>query len=314
MKPYLICHMIASVGGRTLLRRWRPVDESRGPLFERLHERLGSDAWLVGRVTGQEYAKLDAYPRHTEQVYPREPWFARRDAAAYGVVLDARGKIAWGRADIGRDPIVVVLTETVSDAHLAGLRKDGVSYIFAGERERELDLGRALAILNEELGIKRLELNGGGVTNGSFLRAGLIDEVSLPIFPAVDGAKGAPCVFDSRDAGAGTAARSARWRSQAARCWRAGRYGCATGSRTGERAAHSSRVLIEADMGTTSAATGNVEASETSDFDAIIIGAGVSGLYQLYKLRELGLRVRVLEAGGGIGRHLVFEPVSRRPV
>jgi cation diffusion facilitator CzcD-associated flavoprotein CzcO len=37
------------------------------------------------------------------------------------------------------------------------------------------------------------------------------------------------------------------------------------------------------------------------DFDAIIIGAGVSGLYQLYKLRELGLKVRALEAGTGIG-------------
>src|SRR4029077_2318463 len=28
----------------------------------------------------------------------------------------------------------------------------------------------------------------------------------------------------------------------------------------------------------------------STDFDAIIIGAGVSGLYQLYKLRELGSR------------------------
>jgi riboflavin biosynthesis pyrimidine reductase len=112
-------------------------------------------------------------------------------------VLDAQGKIAWGRADIGGDPIVVVLTERVSDAHLAGLRKDAVSYIFAGEREP--DLGRALDILNKELGIKRLELNGGGITNGSFLRAGLIDEISLAIFPAIDGAKGASCVFDSRD-------------------------------------------------------------------------------------------------------------------
>src|SRR6185437_3429420 len=37
------------------------------------------------------------------------------------------------------------------------------------------------------------------------------------------------------------------------------------------------------------------------DFDAIIIGAGVSGLYQLYRLRELGLRVRVFEAGTGVG-------------
>ena len=37
------------------------------------------------------------------------------------------------------------------------------------------------------------------------------------------------------------------------------------------------------------------------DFDAIVIGAGVSGLYQLYRLRELGLRVRVFEAGTGVG-------------
>jgi cation diffusion facilitator CzcD-associated flavoprotein CzcO len=38
-----------------------------------------------------------------------------------------------------------------------------------------------------------------------------------------------------------------------------------------------------------------------TEFDAIVIGAGVAGLYQLYKLRELGLRVRVFEAGSGVG-------------
>ncbi|MDP2372632.1 NAD(P)-binding protein, partial [Reyranella sp.] len=37
------------------------------------------------------------------------------------------------------------------------------------------------------------------------------------------------------------------------------------------------------------------------DYDAIVIGAGMSGLYQLIKLRELGLRTRVLEAGTGVG-------------
>src|SRR6201982_2673213 len=37
------------------------------------------------------------------------------------------------------------------------------------------------------------------------------------------------------------------------------------------------------------------------DFDAIVIGAGVSGLYQLYRLRKLGLTVRVFEAGTGVG-------------
>ena len=37
------------------------------------------------------------------------------------------------------------------------------------------------------------------------------------------------------------------------------------------------------------------------DFDAIIIGAGMSGMYQLYKLRGLGLKVLILEAGTGVG-------------
>ena len=42
-------------------------------------------------------------------------------------------------------------------------------------------------------------------------------------------------------------------------------------------------------------------AETTNDFDAIVIGAGVSGLYQLYRLRELGMSTRVFEAGSDIG-------------
>src|SRR5215472_3395690 len=204
MKPHVICHMVASVDGRILIGRWRPADSHQTGLFDRLHELLGGDAWLVGRVTGQEYAKRDAYSASADQSYPREPWFARRAARAYGIVLDAHGKIGWGRSDIGDDPIVAVLTKRVSDAHLAGLRRDGVSYIFAGEDD--LDLGLALEILNRELGLQRLLLEGGGGSNWAFLRAGLIDEISLAICPALDGAKGAPSIFDSSDKDAGVAA------------------------------------------------------------------------------------------------------------
>ena len=51
-----------------------------------------------------------------------------------------------------------------------------------------------------------------------------------------------------------------------------------------------------------SPAVPNGTSTETvTDFDAIVIGAGVSGLYQLYRLRELGLKVRVFEAGTGVG-------------
>ena len=37
------------------------------------------------------------------------------------------------------------------------------------------------------------------------------------------------------------------------------------------------------------------------DFDAVVIGAGISGMYQLYRLRELGYTVKGVEASDNIG-------------
>ena len=198
MKPHVICHMVSSVDGRILSSRMRPKGANSGGLFERLHDELKGDAW---RVTGREFAKRESYPAQADQTFPREHWFARREAAAWGIALDRHGKIAWGRSDIGGDPIVVVLSEQVSDAHLAGLRSEQVSYIFAGKHD--IDLALALEILNRELGVKRLLVEGGGGSNGSFLRAGLVDEISLAILPAVDGSRGAPSVFELERQGGG---------------------------------------------------------------------------------------------------------------
>ena len=41
--------------------------------------------------------------------------------------------------------------------------------------------------------------------------------------------------------------------------------------------------------------------ARTTTLDAIVIGAGIAGLYQLYRMRELGLKVRAFEAASGVG-------------
>jgi cation diffusion facilitator CzcD-associated flavoprotein CzcO len=41
--------------------------------------------------------------------------------------------------------------------------------------------------------------------------------------------------------------------------------------------------------------------SSGQEFDAVIVGAGISGMYQLHKLREIGLTAKVFETGTGVG-------------
>ena len=48
-------------------------------------------------------------------------------------------------------------------------------------------------------------------------------------------------------------------------------------------------------------AAGIGTSEEVERFDAIVIGAGITGLYSLYRLREHGLSVRIFEEGGGVG-------------
>jgi riboflavin biosynthesis pyrimidine reductase len=209
MKPYVLCHMVCSIDGRIWGSRWRPKANVVPNLFETLHDQLvaenpGGGSWLCGRVTAQEFArgKGKVYPP-TDKVFPRENYFVQREAKAWGIFLDAHGKAVWERSDCGGDPILVILTEQVPDSHLAGLRADNVSYIFAGKTE--IDLAAALETLNRELGIERLMLEGGGGANGALLRAGLVDEISLVISPVIDGASGAPTVFNSGDVDLGPA-------------------------------------------------------------------------------------------------------------
>jgi cation diffusion facilitator CzcD-associated flavoprotein CzcO len=54
-------------------------------------------------------------------------------------------------------------------------------------------------------------------------------------------------------------------------------------------------------MPDTGITTLNAKPASATTFDAIVIGAGIAGLYQLYRLRELGLSVRAFETGSGVG-------------
>lgn len=53
-----------------------------------------------------------------------------------------------------------------------------------------------MGILGDKFGVKRLGVVEGGHINGSFLQAGLLDEVSFMIGGGIDGRAGMAVVFD----------------------------------------------------------------------------------------------------------------------
>jgi riboflavin biosynthesis pyrimidine reductase len=189
MKPQIICHMLASLDGSLHPSRFTTSpDGSRAEwssLYEQIHGDLAGDAWIVGRVTMAEMGKAAAHPPAETGKVDRPYHFAQASTGSYAVALDSSGKLHFARPDIGGDHVVVLLGHDVADSHLAELAADGVSYIIA--ETEEIDLAQMLEVLGRELGIRRLLLEGGAGINGSFFAAGLVDELSLLVAPAIDG-------------------------------------------------------------------------------------------------------------------------------
>ena len=194
MKPYVICHMLGSVDGKIKQNIWGLKDASK--YFEEPAAKIKADAWLVGRVTMQEFSSKKPLPKTGARLrIPKEDFVAERKSKTFAVVIDPSGKCTWDTNMVSTEQVIEVLTEKVSPAYLAHLREKKVSYIFGGEKE--LDLKRVLEKLYKLFGIRTLRIDGGGHVNGSFLKAGLIDEFSFVLAPIADGTTGQPTVFEA---------------------------------------------------------------------------------------------------------------------
>lgn len=78
-----------------------------------------------------------------------------------------------------------VVTGQASKEYLAYLRSIELPYIIAGKEG--LDIPLALRKLKEEFEIEQLALCGGGILNGAFFKADMIDELSMVMYPYVQG-------------------------------------------------------------------------------------------------------------------------------
>lgn len=200
MRPRVILHMMSSIDGRITPEGW-PEQANRGEVYEAVHRALAADAWLVGRRTMDEFSHGEPRPISADRPYPRQTWKApAAGIGPYAVCLDPSGRLHLNHGRVNGDAVVAVLVDAVPDDHLAELRRDGISYLFAGGSE--IDLLYAIRALRAEFGIETILLEGGGVTNGAFLGADLVDEISLIVLPIADGKPDRPTTFDRNRLGA----------------------------------------------------------------------------------------------------------------
>lgn len=201
MRPRVICHMMSSVDGRLLTDRWSPpVGDVSFQDFLAAYAVLGAEwkteAWLLGRNTVREFC----FPRTFDHAglppaTDFAPHVAPRRSPRILVIPDPEGEIFYDCNTVRGDNIVALLGRQVSAAYLQHLKESGVSYLFAGKDGT--DLREALRLLSSVFGIASLLLQGGGIINGAFLKAGLIDDLSLAIYPGLDGLAGIPSIFEA---------------------------------------------------------------------------------------------------------------------
>ena len=191
-RPYIICHMVQSLDGKvTGDFLYTPACEPATDLYYQLNRDLPSQGFACGRVTMEGSFTQGWYPDLTAfsgVTVPEGDFVADHKACRFAVSFDRRGRLGWKEPVIvDEDPgyggchIIQVMCQGVDTAYLAYLRKTGVSYLLAGSDD--LDLPLALHTLKTLFGIETLLLEGGSIINGTFQRAGLIDELSLVVAP-----------------------------------------------------------------------------------------------------------------------------------
>ncbi|MGN0206530.1 MAG: dihydrofolate reductase family protein [Muribaculaceae bacterium] len=200
MKPKVICHIMSSVDGRLLTRRWSKPHNGASlsevcNTYSVISNQLCTDAWMFGKNTLQEFGFTSHY-NHLGKAIVSCPksYHGKHSSTRMFVVADPLGEITYTSDTVRNDNIITILGERVSEDYLKHLREMGISYLFAGKEGTNLEL--ALETLHDEFGIKSLTIQGGGIINGAFLKAGLLDELSLLIYPGIDGLSGIPSIFE----------------------------------------------------------------------------------------------------------------------
>lgn len=193
MKPFIISHMMMSVDGRIDCAMTEKIEEPS--VYYDALDSLACPSLLMGRVTMQlHYASGQWTAGGNTAPVGHECFHVASGSEGYTIALDTHGSLAYSGNTADGKPLLVVVAECCPKAYLDYLAGKGISWVAAGKEH--IDLRRAMELVADHFGVRRISLVGGGHVNGAFLAAGLLDEVSVMVGPGIDGRRGMTAIFD----------------------------------------------------------------------------------------------------------------------
>ena len=223
-RPYLIVHAVASADGRVSLGPNRTAFDD-----------VGDERWQAtwGSLESLEGERRALVALHKPQVLlegsgsiVKEDGRLRElpaprpdDAGLYedylpASVVDSPNHVGWlamvdgrGRVRSGMKEFpgwegwhtLHLVSHTTPREYLAFLRRSEIPYLVAGHEH--VDLVQIMVKLSALLGVSTVISTAGSRLNGALLRAGLVDEVSLVLAPALVGGSKTPTLFESDELG-----------------------------------------------------------------------------------------------------------------
>jgi 2,5-diamino-6-(ribosylamino)-4(3H)-pyrimidinone 5'-phosphate reductase len=188
-RPYTFINAAMTADGKidTFERKGAAISSARDKA--RVDElRAGADAILVGGKT-----LLAEQPKLTVKSEALREGRVRRGLSPnpikVGVVTEADIPLESDFIQAGPARVVIFTTSQSSISQLETLRARGVE-VFVDDEPR-VDLSRMMQTL-DEIGVRRLMVEGGATINFELLRLGLVDELSLYLAPMIFGGERAP--------------------------------------------------------------------------------------------------------------------------
>ena len=205
-RPYVIIHTHTSVDGN-INSIDQPGFHAGSQYYQDIaltpgQQQLNIDAYLNGKTSTEDNITHYGTPDIDDDAaeVPPGDYVAAPDAEMYYVSIDPRGELAWTANSFTYAGVpahvIEVLSERASNGYKSFLRRQGISYIIAGEQQ--VDYRRLLSTLHD-LGVDRLMVGGGGTINWSFVQHGLVDELSVVLAPVANGDGAAPRLFTAKE-------------------------------------------------------------------------------------------------------------------